>query len=229
MTARTARAADDTVTYSKVLLVVREVNFRLAETEPGDSGQQAGDDAQRSAVFMGAAWDSMGSHQGDDGMGDHAESIRFRGPFVVDLLAQRAESLDTEMVPPGTYRSVKGAIGPLRAEDWNAPKFRVLVGSTVLLQGTVHGTGGGDFTYMAPISHTFRIRGTFTVEKNTPATAFLTFDMSGWLRDPEGRFLDPRDPANDLAIRRAIIRSIRAGMDDNHDGRCDDRTHGEND
>ena len=228
MAARAARAADDTVTYSTMLLVVREVDLRLAESEPGDSsGDDHGDDL-RSASFARASDDSMGSHHGDDhgeDAGEHVESIAFRGPFVVDLLAQKAESLDTEMVPPGTYRSVSGAIGPLRASDWNAPKFPTMVGITVYLQGTVH--GGGDFTYATSIAHAFKIPGRFTVEKDTPATAFLTFDTSHWLRSPEGAFLDPRDPANDLAIRDAIIRSIRAGMDDDHDGRCDDATEGE--
>jgi len=231
MVARSARAADDSVTYTKVLLVVREVRFRLAETEGEDD--EHGDDL-RSAAFTGATGDSMDTHEGegdDDGEHDEdrVESVAFRGPFVVDLLAQSAESLDTELVPPGTYHSARGRIAPLQASDWNASHFQYLIGSTVYLQGTVHGEGGGDFTYRAPISHTFTIRGPFTVEAATPATAFLTFDISRWLRTPDGRFLDPRDPANDEAIREAVIRSIRAGMDDDHDGRCDDRTEGEGD
>jgi hypothetical protein len=232
MTARNARAADDTVTYSQVLLVVREVRFRLADTTRAGEGD--GEDDIRPAAFAHLAGDSMGGHEGEgdddhEADDDHVESVAFRGPFVVDLLAQSAESLDTEMVPPGTYHSAQGSIGPLKASDWNASKFSFLIGSTVYLKGTVKGEGGGDFTYLAPISHTFTIRGPFVVQANTPATAFLTFDISRWLRSPTGAFLDPRDPANSAAIQEAIIRSIRAGMDDNHDGRCDDRTHGEDD
>ena len=235
MAARSARAADDTVNYSQVLLVVREVRFRLTDTTRADHGE-GGEDDIRTAAFTHLAGDSMGGHEGDgddegddEGDDDHIESVAFRGPFVVDLLAQSAESLDTELVPPGTYHSAQGSIGPLKGSDWNASKFSFLIGSTVYLKGTVKGEGGGDFTYLAPISHTFTIRGPFVVQANTPATAFLTFDISRWLRSPTGAFLDPRDPANSAAIQEAIIRSIRAGMDDNHDGRCDDRTHGEDD
>jgi hypothetical protein len=225
MAARSARAADDTVNYTQVLLVVREVRFRLADTTRSGEGE-GGEDNIRPAAFTHLAGDPMGGHEGDD---DHIESVAFRGPFVVDLLAQSAESLDTELVPPGTYHSAQGSIGPLKASDWNASKFTFLIGSTVYLKGTVKGEGGGDFTYLAPISHTFTIPGPFVVQSNTPATAFLTFDTSRWLRSPTGAFLDPRDPANSAAIQQAIIQSIRAGMDDNHDGRCDDRTHGEGD
>jgi hypothetical protein len=234
-TTRTSAALADTVpvTYTKVLLVVREVRFRLAENEPEDSLDADGEhDDMRLANFEGISGDSMeqgdGDHEGEH-EGEGHDAVVFHGPFVIDLLAQSAESLDTEMVPPGKYRSTKGSIGPLRADDWNASHFPTLVGSTVYLQGTVDGEGGGSFTYQAPIRHTFKIKGNFTVEASTPATAFLTFDTSHWLQDREGNFLDPRDPANDWAIRLAIIRSIRAGMDDNHDGKCDDRTHGEDD
>ena len=149
-----------------------------------------------------------------------------RGPFVVDLLTHTADSLDTQLVQPGDYRSVKGHIAPLKTDDWNANDFTFLVGSTVFIQGTVTGDGGGAFTYQATIRHPFKIKGNFTVETATPATAFLVFDTTQWLCSSHGTFLDPRDPANDFAIRRAIIRSLKIGMDDNHDGRCNDRMHG---
>lgn len=214
------------VTYATVLLVVREVRFRLAESEADDSLDTDGDDDDKGTLgFASAAGDSG---DGDDDHGDAQDGgVLFRGPFVVDLLAQSSDSLDTQMVPPGTYRSTKGHVRPLRADDWNASAFPALVNSTVYLQGTVDGEGGGEFTYLASFRHTFKIKGEFTVAANTPATAFLTFDISNWLRGRDGAFLDPRDPANDRAIRQAIKRSIRAGMDDDHDGRSDDRTHGE--
>src|SRR5262249_47398475 len=122
------------VTYTKVLLVVRDVRFRLAESEGRDSGDDGEDgDDGRSNVLEPA---SFGGH-GDDGDdedddhedGDHEGSVIFRGPFVVDLLSHTADSLDTQMVPPGDYRSTKGHIAPLQANDWNASDFSFLVGS----------------------------------------------------------------------------------------------------
>ena len=225
------------VTYSQVLLVVRDVRFRLAETEPDDSMDVADDmdDLNAGSDNLVASLDGHGHGDGDgdddhgDGEhhGDGDEQVVFKGPFVVDLLTHTADSLDTQLVQPGDYRSVKGHIAPLKTDDWNANDFTFLVGSTVFIQGTVTGDGGGAFTYQATIRHPFKIKGNFTVETATPATAFLVFDTTQWLCSSHGTFLDPRDPANDFAIRRAIIRSLKIGMDDNHDGRCNDRMHGE--
>ena len=219
------------VTYTKVLLVVRSVQFNLAENE-ADDDSAGDDDGGDHDIVLHKGNGVLGGDDGEDGddddHGDHAVAVTFTGPFVVDLLTHTADSLDTQLVPPGNYRSTTGRISPLQAGDWNAPQFEFLVGSTVYLQGTVNGEGGGEFTYKAAIEHRFKIKGNFTVSTGTPATAFLVFDTSQWLCG-NGRFLDPRDPANDAAIQQAIIRSIRVGMDDNHDGKCDDRTHGEND
>jgi hypothetical protein len=146
---------------------------------------------------------------------------------VIDLLAQSAESLDTQLVPPGDYRRVQGHLRPLRASDWNASQFDFLIGSTVAMEGTVDGEGGGPFTYQARIDNEFMIRGKFTVQAATPATAFIVFDVSGWLRDKDGAFLDPRILENDKAIRWAIRHSIKVGMDDDHDGDFDDDMHAE--
>jgi hypothetical protein len=234
-----ASTSDDTipVTFTKALLVVHDVRFRLisggetdttgGETNSTGAGEDDPDarDEAYALQMEGQGW----GHNGNGGNGEDQETIRFVGPFVVDLLTQTADSLDTQMVEPGTYRNTAGHLRPLRADDWNASSFEYLIGGTVYLQGTVDGPGGDTFTYRAKFYHVFKIKGEFTVEVATPATAFLTFDISQWLRGPNGRFLDPRDGENGLAIRQAIIRSLRMGMDRNHNGRCDDRLHGEYD
>ena len=217
-----AAAVDDTVDFTKALLVVRDVRFKLTEGAEADSTDESGDlgDADDPS-------DSTGVHDGDDDGEEGDGAVRFRGPFVIDLLAQSAESLDTEMVPPGDYRRVQGHLRPLRAGDWNASKFDFLVGSTVYLAGTVKGDGGGPFTYQARIDNEFQIRGKFAVGANTRATAFIVFDVSRMLRGRDGALLDPRLPENDSAIRSAIRHSVKAGMDRDHDGDIDDDTHAE--
>ena len=209
------------VTFTKALLVVRDVRFKLtegAETDSMDESDDLGDADDPN--------DSTGVHERDDD--DEGEgAVVFRGPFVIDLLAQSAESLDTELVPPGDYRRVQGHLRALRAGDWNASQFDFLVGSTVYLTGTVEGDGGGPFTYQARIDNEFQIRGKFTVQTDTPATAFIVFDISRWLRGRDGAFLDPRLPENDTAIRSAIRHSIKVGMDRDHDGDIDADMHAE--
>ncbi len=219
-----AAAVDDTlpVTFTKALLVVRDVRFKLTEGAEADSMDES--------VDLGDADDpndSTGVHDGDDDAEEGDGAVLFRGPFVLDLLAQSAESLDTEMVPPGDYRRVQGHLRPLRAGDWNASQFDFLVGSTVYLTGTVKGDGGGLFTYQARIDNEFQIRGKFTVQTGTPATAFIVFDLSRWLRGRDGAFLDPRLPENDAAIQSAIRHSIKVGMDRDHDGEIDNDMHAE--
>lgn len=221
------------VTFTKALLVVDNVKFHLIEGGETDStgggtdstGATENPDARDQAFAM--QFESHGGDNDGDDNTDHDEIIRFKGPFVIDLLTQTSDSLDTQMVQPGTYKNTMGHLRPLRADDWNASSFEYLIGGTVYLQGTVDGPGGDSFTYRAKIYHVFIIRGHFVVDAATPATMFLTFDISQWLRGPGGRFLDPRDGENGLLIRNAIIRSLHMGMDRNHNGRSDDEMHGE--
>ncbi len=206
-------AATDTipVTFTKALLVVRDVRFVMPE---------AIDDSDDRADSLG---ETDSTDMGDDH--DVQGQARFRGPFVIDLLSGHAARLDTMMVMPGDYARVQGHLQMLRAGDLEAADFPGLVGSTVWLEGTIGGEGGGTFSFLARIDNEFQIRGGFHVAENTAATAFVTFDLSKWLSDSSGHFLDPRDLANEQAIKSAIRHSIKVGMDDDHDGAADDDMH----
>ena len=195
--ALSAPSATDTipVTFTQALLVVRDVRF----------------------VFEGDDADTLDVDDADGG-----GQARFRGPYVIDLLAGAAESLDTEMVLPGDYDRVQGHLLALRAEDGPASTHSSLVGATVLLEGTIDGEGGGPFLYSARIDNEFMIRGDFVVLAETPATAFIVFDLSRFLIGREGQFLDPRVTENDFLIKQAIRHGIKVGMDDDHDGEIDD-------
>jgi hypothetical protein len=214
-------AANDTipVTFTKALLVVRDVRLVLpGELEDGGGESDSTDDEA----------DSLGTHDGEDDHGDMGQA-RFRGPFVVDLLSGHAARLDTVMVQPGDYARVQGHLQALHAGDADAADFPGLVGSTVWLEGTVGGDGGGPFSFLARIDNEFQIRGAFHVAAATPATTFITFDVSKWLQGHDGRFLDPRDPLNEQAIKSAIRHAIKVGMDDDHDGENDDHMEEEGD
>ncbi|HEX4935092.1 MAG TPA: hypothetical protein VFV33_18030, partial [Gemmatimonadaceae bacterium] len=214
-----ASQATDTipVTYTRALLVIRDVRFVL----PGEMDDDGADTLGMGGMSQA---DSMDMDDDEDG-----GQVRFRGPFVVDLLSGHAENLDTMMVMPGDYMRVQGHLQALRSGDHGAAAYPTLVGYTVWLEGTIDGEGGGPFSYLARIDNEFQIRGDFSVDVDTPATAFVTFDLSKWLQDRDGRFLDPRDETNDQAIKSAIRHSIKVGMDDDHDGEMDDDMHAEMD
>ena len=218
-------AATDTipVTFTQALLVVRDVRFVLPDelSDADTLGMGEGDD---DSLGVGEN-DSTGVGESEDGGGQ----VRFHGPYVIDLLAGTAQKLDTQMVPPGDYIRVQGHLQPLHAGDAPAADHPDLVGYTVWLEGDVAGDGGGHFVYKTPINDEFLIGGRFTVAQDTPATAFVTFDLSRFLTDRSGHFLDPRNGDNDLAIRQAIRHAIKVGMDENHDGAMDDDMHAEGD
>lgn len=209
-TALAAPSATDTipVTFTQALLVIRDVRFVL-------QGDDEGDDTDT----LGVAEDTLGVDEDGD---DDGGQVRFRGPYVVDLLAGTAQSLDTEMVPPGAYDRVQGHLRALRDSDAPSATYPSLVGATIRLEGTIGGEGGGPFVYEARIDNEFMIRGDFTLQAETPATAFLVFDLSRFLTDRNGHFLDPRVADNDLWIKQAIRHAIKIGMDDDHDGQADD-------
>lgn len=216
MTELAAAVDGDTipVTFTRAYLVIRDIRFHIS----GDASDTTGGEMD-STDFDDS--DSTGMHEEDD---DHEDmgQIRFRGPFVIDLLAGTADSLDTQMVPPALYNRVQGHLRALRAGDWNASTYDFMIGSTVYLEGTVDGEGGGPFTWQSRIDNEFQIWGRFDVVEDTPATAFLTFDISKWLRSRDGGFLDPRVADNDKWIQWAIRHNIKFDVDDDHDGEPDD-------
>jgi len=199
-----APSATDTipVTFTQALLVVRDVRFVFEGDDEADDTDTLGVD--------------------EEGLGGDGGQARFRGPYVVDLLAGTAQALDTELVLPGAYRRVQGHLRALRGEDGPASAYSSLIGSTIRLEGTIDGEGGGPFAYSARIDNEFMIRGDFSVLAETPATAFLVFDLSRFLTGREGQFLDPRVAENDTSIEQAIRHAIKIGMDDDHDGEIDD-------
>ena len=205
------------VTFTKAYLVVRDIRLIISGEESDSTGGGENDSTEFDDN------DSTGVGDGDDDDGEHeAGQIRFKGPFVIDLLAGTADSLDTQMAPPGLYSRIQGHLRALRNGDWNASAFSFMIGSTVYLEGTVDGDGGGPFVWQSRIDNEFMIRGHFEVLEDTPVTTFLTFDVSKWLRSREGSFLDPRIADNDKWIQWAIRHNIKFNVDADHDGEPDD-------
>ena len=210
MTAAAVADTDTMVTYTRALLVVRDVRFVMSDSDEG-----------------GETDTTVTPHDSTDADSDHddAGQIRYRGPFVIDLLAGDAQDLGTQMVPAGIYHHVMGHLQKLAGGGDLATQFPDLIGATVLLEGDVHGEGGGHFIFESRIDTEFIIRGTFEVTGDSPVTSFLVFDLSEFLRGHDGAFLDPRDPGNELAIRVAVKHAVKVGIDEDHDGEPDEVVH----
>jgi len=201
-----AYLCDDT----RALLSVRDVRFVLSDSD--DDGET----------------DSTGTpDDSTDVDSDHEDAgqIRYRGPFVIDLLAGSAQDLGTQMVPAGIYHHVMGHLQKLVGGGDLANTYPDLVGATVLLEGDIHGDGGGHFIFESRIDTEFIIHGSFQVTGDTPVTSYLVFDLSQFLRGNGGVFLDPRNSANENAIRVAIKHAVKTGIDEDHDGEPDEVVH----
>jgi hypothetical protein len=202
------------VTFTRALLVVRDVRFVMAGDDvEGDDSTDVGDD---DSTEVGDADSTDVDDEGEGGQ------VRFHGPFVIDLLAGDAQSLGTQMVPAGVYHHVMGHLQKLAGGGDLATQYPDLVGSTVLLEGDISGDGGGHFVYMARIDTEFMIRGSFEVTGDAPVTSFVVFDLSAFLRGRNGTFLDPRNVDNDHAIQQAIKHAVKTCIDHDHDGEPDE-------
>lgn len=208
-----AATAQDTipVTFTRALVHVRDVRFVFPDGDDDTDTLGLGDN------------DSLDADSDDGGQ------VRFRGPFVIDLLAGDAQTLGTQLVPAGIYTKIMGHLQSLQASGALATAYPELVGATVLLEGDIAGDGGGHFLYTARIDDEFIIHGRFSVLGDQPVTSFLVFDLSRLLTDRDGRFLDPRVTDNDQAIRQAIRHAIKVGIDADKDGEPDDDLESETD
>jgi hypothetical protein len=210
MAAAAVADTDTMVTYTRALLSVRDIRFVMSDVDEGDDTDTTGT-PEDSTDF--------------DSDHENAGQIRYRGPFVIDLLAGGAQDLGTQMVPAGNYHHVMGHLQKLVGGGDLANTYPALVGATVLLEGDIHGDGGGHFVFESRIDTEFIIHGSFQVAGDTPVTSFVVFDMSEFLRGNGGVFLDPRDPANENAIRVAIKHAVKTGIDADHDGEPDEVVH----
>lgn len=146
------------------------------------------------------------------------------GPFGVSVSGSSPihQVFDTS-VPPGDYRELKVVIATVNAgEAGSDATLQALakLPASIAVDGTVAGTGGGDFTFTTTMELEQERNGTFTVKSGMSGTSNVTLDVdpSGWFVGPGGTSLDPRDPVNRGQILANIRASIRAFPDDDENG-----------
>jgi len=184
-------------------------------------------------------------HHSDSSMNHEMEmELTFMGPFMIHVRNSDPITFTSQVLPAGTYNSIKFRIHKLSDDDhhYDSDDSRHMyvpstgtpyVGSSIIVWGHKRENGiWTPFTFETNIEAEYRIRGSFVVDETIqtiPVT--LNFNIGRWFVDPAtGGLLDPSDnsSANRFRIHEAIQNSFEngsCGRDDNHDGHPDDNPH----
>ena len=176
--------------------------------------------------------------------GESEMEVTFKGPFVVHVRNSDPVTFTSQILPAGTYNSIKLKIHRLSNDDhhydsddrqhrYTASHSTPFVGSSIMVWGRVRNNGvWQEFAFATNMEAMYRIRGTFVVDESIqtiPVT--LNFNIGSWFVDRmSGALLDPTDTSSEnmLRIHDAIRHSFgngSCGRDDDRDGRPDDRPH----
>lgn len=184
-------------------------------------------------------------HSSDSGSEHESEmEVTFTGPFMVHVRNSDPIVFTSQVLPAGTYNSIKFRLHKLSSDDnhydsdddhhqYMPSGGSPYVGSSIIVWGQVY-TGGAwqQFTFETTLEASYRVRGTFVVDESIqtiPVT--LNFNIGAWFVDPTtGALLDPTDGSsgNMFRIHEAIRTSLAGGScgrDDNRDGHPDDGMH----
>lgn len=191
------------VTLNKAWVVIKEIEFKPNET--ADSSEAAGASAE----------------------------IKFRGPYVVDLLSVSPKSFGNAELPTGVYRRIKMKLEKNATLPAEAPV--ALSGNSIYFEATV---AGNQVSYSADDGTEFKISGAGGINLNSNANLLVTIrladlfkmiDLSGVSsniaitssnRIPAANKCPKIDPsAQDLytCVRKGLEKAGKFGKDENGD------------
>ena len=181
-------------------------------------------------------------HESDSVSDDESEmEVTFRGPFVIHVRDSEPVSFTSQILPAGTYNSIKLKVHRLSSGDhhydsddrqhqYKPAGSAPYVGSSIVVWGRVFGGGvWEEFTFETNMEAMYRIRGTFVVDESIQTIPItLNFNIGEWFVDRKtGALLDPTDTSieNTVRIHDAIRHSFGTGFcgrDNDRDGHPDD-------
>lgn len=205
-----------TVTLTKVQLVLSHI--QLAQV---DSSCAAADSVEDSA---------------EEPEHDDCREIKI-APVLVDVpLATSATTAITASVPPGKYRNLHARIDALRADSRQKGAAEFLAahpefaGTSIRIEGT-YGTKPFVYTTDAKAQIFVPFAPPLDVAANATPNITVAVDPSGWFKTASGTTIDPTtagpDQPNNRYIAANIRRSFRAFRDDDHDGKGDHESKGQ--
>jgi len=205
----------DTLTLSKVQLVVRRI-----ELSPVDTGAQADTVCSRG--------DDDGEHPAQWTRVGHCDEMKV-GPVLVDVpLDGQVEKVFSAQLPVGTYDGVELQIhAPSHYDPSDSaflqanPEFDSV---SVRAEGTFDGK---PFTFTSRIEARQRnvLNPPVQVADSVPTNITFHLDLSKWFVGPGGTLIDPSTATGDSQtgdlVRWNIMSSLQTFRDDNRNGQCD--------
>ena len=205
----------DTLTLSKVQLVVRRI-----ELSPVDTGALADTVCSRG--------DDDGEHPAQWTRVGHCDEMKV-GPVLVDVpLDGQVEKVFSAQLPAGTYGGVELQIhAPSHYDPSDSaflqanPEFDSV---SVRAEGTFDGKA---FTFTSRIEARQRnvLNPPVQVTDSVPTNITFHLDLSKWFVGPGGTLIDPSTATSGSDIGRLvqwnIMSSLQTFRDDNRNGQCD--------
>ena len=205
----------DTLTLSKVQLVVRRI-----ELAPVDTGAQAD--------TVCSQGDDDGEHPAQWTRVGHCDEMKV-GPVLVDVpLDGQVEKVFSAQLPVGTYGGVELQIHAPSHYDPSDSAFLVANPEFDSVSVRAEGTfDGKPFTFTARIEARQRnvLNPPVQVTDSVPTNITFHLDLSKWFVGPGGTLIDPSTATGYSQtaelVRWNIMSSLQTFRDDNRNGQCD--------
>jgi hypothetical protein len=147
----------------------------------------------------------------DEGSDVNDASVRFHGPYVVELDGNTLNLGETS-VPASDYKQVTFVLQKARSSD-NLSGHDELLGSSLRVTGKVWRNGiGHSFVYETGYTSEFAVNGNFDLSESTDGRLNLSFHVGHWFHNG-GHWLDPETPTNNLQILNNVRGNISGALE----------------
>jgi|GEM_PF-1920472 len=182
------------LTLSDARVVLKEIKLKtLEERESEDEAESESDDSARRIARSGD--DDEGEDDSSDSSSDSEDNIKFRGPYIVDLIRNESTpSFSTIEIPVGDYREIELKLHKVdgsEKDDEGAQAVATtdaLYENSIVLSGTYTPTAGSavSFSFTYDLSEKFELSGAaasrgFSVAEGVDNPVVVAFRMVQWL------------------------------------------------
>ena len=204
------------LTLSDARVVLKEIKLKtLEERESEDEAESESEDSSDDSAqrFARSGGDDDGGDDSSDSSSDSEDNIKFRGPYIVDLIRNESTpSFSTIEIPVGDYREIELKLHKVDGSEENDEGVQAvattdaLYENSIVLSGTYTPTAGSavSFSFTYDLSEEFELSGAaasqgFTVAEGEDNPIVVAFRMAQWL-DFTGASKDLSNLAGNIAL-----------------------------